>query len=68
MFGYLFLAEFIVRLYSAESPSSHLRKTLTLIDIFTIFPPYLGILLFEVTKAISAQFAAVDTTVSGEWL
>ena len=44
-FGFFFLAEFIVRLYAAESPTSHLKKTLTLIDIFTIFPPYVGMLL-----------------------
>ena len=54
-FGYFFLAEFIIRLYAAESPMSHLRKPLTLIDIFTVFPPYVGQILTFVSRKIAEQ-------------
>lgn len=65
-FGWFFLAEFIVRLYAAESPSSHLRKPLTLIDIFTVFPYFVGLLLTWLTGQISDSIEGVDAKVTSD--
>jgi len=64
IFAYFFLIEFFIRLYAAESPSSHLRKPLTIIDIFTVFPGFLGQFLQWVTEVISDSLDGVDTKVT----
>jgi hypothetical protein len=62
-FGYFFLADFIIRLYAAEAPASHLRKPLTVIDIFTVFPPYIGMILTFIADTISTQ-SGVESSVT----
>ena len=57
-FQHFFFANFVIHLYAAESPTAHLKKPLTIIDIFTIFPQYVGNIVSLITTELGSEPAS----------
>ena len=57
-FQHFYFANFVTHLYAAESPTAHLKKPLTIIDILTIFPQYVGNIVILITTELESEPAS----------